>query len=279
MGTKTKNIILDLAVHMVVRDDVFYIDLALKSLLPYVKGIFIQDQGSTDGTLEIIKKYADWTSSVQYEIVDTGMKIRFQEAYNEPYWRTQCLKHCEWVFKPRWLLKCDADEIYTEYFFDQLEKVLKPDAWFECVRVSGERFVSKNYLARAPQDTMCHLEIDQHGTVFIDPHTQVWAAGKYYYIDNPSFPDSHFHPILDPDPKPQLWIPGVCNIHLHRLFGPKSVRFWEEGGEKLDKEHPYPPRDCPKWFNGPTNMGNAIQFDFQWPEYVLVRWRQWSEIW
>jgi hypothetical protein len=37
---------------MVVKDDEYYVDMALRSVLPYVDGVYIQDQMSTDGTFE-----------------------------------------------------------------------------------------------------------------------------------------------------------------------------------------------------------------------------------
>jgi len=44
-----------LAVWMIVRDDVYYVDMAIKSVLPFVDGIYILDNGSSDRTIEKIE--------------------------------------------------------------------------------------------------------------------------------------------------------------------------------------------------------------------------------
>jgi len=103
---------------------------------------------------------------------------------------------------------------------------------------------------------------------------QLWRAGKYYFIPNPALGGGNFHPVLHPDPQPVYWLPGLCNFHLHRTFGPKSYAFWEEGGEKIDRSKPFrPPRDCPQWFFSEVNMFTAEKRDFEWPEYILEKWR------
>ena len=42
---------------MVVRDEEEYIEMAIESVLPYVKGIYILDTGSEDDTLSIIRSF------------------------------------------------------------------------------------------------------------------------------------------------------------------------------------------------------------------------------
>lgn len=270
---------LDIAAFMVVKNDVYYVDMAIKSVLPYVKGIYIQDQMSTDGTYEEIVKLDDGTGKICVQRVDTGHKERFESDYNEPYWRTQALVLAEHVFKTGWILKLDADEIYTEYFFDRLKGLLEGNPTFECIRVSGDRPISKDYWATLGSTELEKTEISPEGGRFGDPHTQVWRSGKYYYTVNPTLPGTCFHPILTPDPQPQYWLPGICNIHIHRIFGTKAFNFWAEGGDEFKRKTPFhPPTMAPKWFNHEVNMGTAEKRDFKWPDYVLEKWEQWG-IW
>lgn len=266
---------LNIAAFMVVRDDEYYIDMALASVLPYVKGVYIQDQMSIDGTYE--KACAIMGASngkILIERVDTGQKERFTEGYNEPYWRTMAVRRCEDVFKPEWILKLDADEIYTPYFFENIETILTGNPYYNGVIVSGDRFISKTQRSVHPSA----IEISPDGVKFVDPHTQVWRAQRHYYIQNPHM-SGYFHPVMEPPVHPAYWLPGICNIHLHRIFGPKAYTFWQEGGEEIDKTTKFhAPTMAPKWFMSPVNMGCSEEVEFEWPAYVLRKWEDWG-IW
>jgi len=264
---------------MVVKDDVFYVDLAIKSVLPYVDGVYIQDQLSTDGTTERIKQLQEeYPGKIIHELEDTDVKERFESTYNEPLWRTTALRRAEEIFDPQFLLKLDADEFYTPHFFEQLKNLEAPlqCKTFNSLMISGERFISTKYRAACPDDE----RRDRFENKYYDPHILFWSRRvKVNYIRNPAFPNSYLHCIMSPEPTPTHWVPGLCVLHLHRTFGPKAKIFWEEGGEKLDKK-PYNPKEqCPNWYNHRVNMGTAERLDFNWPDYVLERWSQWGEIW
>jgi glycosyltransferase involved in cell wall biosynthesis len=256
-----------IAAFMVVKNDAFYVQMALRSVLPHVVGVYIQDQGSTDGTVQAIRAMA--CDKIVADFINTGLP-RFDKEYNEPRYRTIAVEECERIFKPDWILKLDADEIYTEHFFRSLETRDLSDV--NAVRVAGDRFISRTHRSVHPSA----IEVSPAGVPFVDPHTQLWRAGMgVKYVSNPAF--VRFHPVLSPDPVPQLWLPGVCNIHLHRTFGPKAVAFWQEGGEKAPPGPPYhPPTMFPAWYNSGANMGNAEEIAFEWPDYVLREWDQWG---
>uniref|UniRef100_A0A6M3KXI6 Putative glycosyltransferase n=1 Tax=viral metagenome TaxID=1070528 RepID=A0A6M3KXI6_9ZZZZ len=262
-----------IAAFMVVKNDVYYISMALDSVRPFVDGVYIQDQGSTDGTWEkiqdIIKENGE---NILAEQVITGLE-RFDPEYDEPYYRTMAVERCEEHFKPDWILKLDADEIYTQGFFRRLHNndLLVPEHEVYAIRVSGDRFISTTRRTIHPS---C-IEISPEGVPFVDPHTQLWRAGRgVQYISNPAF--KAFHPILSPDPSPQYWMPGICNIHIHRMFGPKAVKFWEEGGEKMSGPPYDPPTMTPKWYYSAINMGNSEKADFKFPDYVMNKWKEWG---
>ncbi len=276
---------LDIAAFMNIRDDVFYVPMAIHSILPHIKGLYIQDQYSVDGSYEKIQemKKGEFGDRIYVERVDTGTPVRFHPEYNEPHYRTMAVKRAEEVFNPKWILRIDADDCYTEYFFNRLEQLLEGNPRFEGIRVSGDRPISKDYWAAEGSTKVEHTEWSPEGGKFGDPHTQLWKAGKYYFIRNPTMPGSYFHVIHHPDPHPVYWLPGLCNYHLHRTFGPKAVKFWHEGhdlyglDEVIDDSQPlYPPTSCPKWFNHHINMGSAEKRDFKWPEYILERWAKWE---
>lgn len=266
---------LNIAAFVVGKNDVFYCDMALKSILPFVKGVFVQDQMSTDGTFEKVCEIRDQgIGNLVVEGVDTGHNDRFEKNYDEPKWRTLAVRRCEELFKPDWILKCDLDEIFTEFFFSQIEKVIRDHPDIEGVRVAGDRFISKTHRSIHPVS----METSPEGVKFVDPHTQVWRAGKYSYMPNPII-SGCLHPVLTPDPMPVYWLDGICNIHLHRMFGPKALAFWAEGDDKPMQGPPYhPPTMCPKWYASGVNMGNSEEVKFDWPPYVLAKWEQWG-IW
>lgn len=264
-----------IAAFMVVKDDAFYVDMALKSVLPYVEGVYIQDQGSTDGTIQAVSDLMVQPGNggtIIRDVIPTGLS-RFDPSYGEPKYRSMAVARCE-EFRPDWILKLDADEIYTEFFFRELAAL--EDAGklkgVNAVRVAGDRFISRTHRSVHPSA----IEISPAGIPYVDPHTQLWRAGMgVRYVSNPAF--QRFHPILSPDPTPQLWLPGICNIHLHRTFGPKAVAFWQEGGEKAPPGPPYhPPSMFPEWYASSVNMGNAQEVDFEWPDYVLAKWDEWG---
>jgi hypothetical protein len=193
------------------------------------------------------------------------------------------IKRAEEVLSPAWVLKIDADDCFTEYFFKRLEGLLAGNPEFEGVCVSGDRPISKEYWGTNGVNQFGITHWSPEGGRFADAHTQLWKAVKYYYVNNPTLPGSMFHPVLRPNPDPVYWLPGLCNFHLHRTFGPKAIQFWHEGhdlyglDEVIDDSKPlYPPTSCPMWFNHSVNMGTAEKRDFAWPSYIIEKWEKWE---
>src|ERR1035437_10352052 len=111
-----------IAAFMVVKNEEYYIGMALRSVLPYVLGVYIQNQCSTDGTVAEIEKVAvGFPIGISRDDIDTGSRERFANDYDEPKFRTMAVERCEEIFKPDWILKLDADEIYTPHFFRSLD--------------------------------------------------------------------------------------------------------------------------------------------------------------
>lgn len=268
---------MDIVAWMVVRNDAYYVDMALKSVLPYVRGIYVQDQFSDDGTYEKVLEFIDSGAPIVVERVCTGTEGRFHTQYDEPKYRSLALERAEAVFAPGWLLKLDADEIYTPHFFAELDKQAprfeRRD--FNGVRVAGDRFISKERRSVHPS------AIEHHrGIAFVDPHTHLWRGDLgVRYKQNPAM-SGYLHCIPLPAPEPLYWVEGICNIHLHRTFGPKSLPFWTEGGDKFDPSvRPFNAITmAPKWYGSPINLGCSEVANFEWPDYVLERWREWG-IW
>ena len=273
---------MDITLWMVIKNDEYYVDMALLSCLPYVRNVYVQDQGSTDGSRgKIADTINNWNEGhpnpVNYliEIEDTGLK-RFDPEYNEPHYRSLAIRRATEIFGAEWLLQCDADDMFTPRFFNAIALLDKTDVLdgYNSVRHASERFITPEYRAWDPN--IHTIE----GVQYIDPHTRLWRASKgCQYVLNPAFKNTFLHCVLQPHPGPEYWIPGICNIHLHRTFGPKSWLFWEEGGDVFERTIPFnPARQAPKWFNAEVNMGKAMKItdkDYEWPEFVVSKWREW----
>ncbi|KKL69909.1 hypothetical protein LCGC14_2110210 [marine sediment metagenome] len=264
-----------LAAHVSIKDDAFYIDMALKSVAPNVEGIYVQDQSSTDGTPDVVREMQKlFPGKIVLETVPQPYDMQFHKDYNEVEYRNRAVKKTIELFNPDFICKLDADEIITQSFFDtmrglDLEK-------FNAVCVSESRFISRKLVSRDLE--IYGFKIAGHW--YYGGHILFWRASLgTMYAHNPSFPGCHFHPILQPDPAPYYWMPGNYHIHLHRTFGPKAFRFWAEGGDEFEKVNPFNAREmAPKWFNAKENLGTAEEIEYDWPDYVLEKWKEWG-IW
>jgi hypothetical protein len=184
------------------------------------------------------------------------------------------LKRAEEIFNPVWLLQCDADDTFTPYFFNAVNHINKIGkmANFNCVRHASERFITPEYRSQSP-----HAKQVIGGHDYYDPHTRLWRAGQgVKYVPNPC-QTGFFHCVLRPEPNPTFWIPGICNIHLHRMFGPKAFIFWHEGEDEFEDTIPFNPKlQAPKWFYHEMNMGTAVYTPYEWPDYIMKKWEAWG---
>lgn len=259
-----------LAAHMVVKNDVYYVDMALKSVAPNVEGIYVQDQSSTDGTPDVVREMQKlFPGKIVLETVEQPYE-RFHKDYNEVEYRNKALQRMIELFNPDFICKLDADEIITQFLFDTIRSSELDQ--YNAVCVSESRFISRK-LVSADQEVY-GFKVGNHW--YYGGHVLFWrvSLGTIYH-HNPAFPGCHFHPILLPDPQPYIWIPGNCHIHLHRTFGPKAFDFWREGGDEFENHHPFNPRvSAPKWFNDRVNLPTCVEIDYAWPDYVLAKWKE-----
>lgn len=58
---------------MVVKEDEYYVDMAIKSVAPFVEAIYVQDQKSNDNTVKIIQESVGKTP-LWIDEVDTGLE-------------------------------------------------------------------------------------------------------------------------------------------------------------------------------------------------------------
>ena len=259
-----------IAAWLVVKEEDYYVGMAIKSVAPFVDAIYVQDQYSQDNTIENIKEAAGSTK-LCIDRIDTGLD-RFDGRYNEPYFRTLAINRCEQHFQPDWLLQIDADEIYTPEFFNIVNELQDSG---ELEKYNGLRHATERFITPHHYSQSSHALQTIEGKPYYDPHTRFWRACRdVKYVNNPKL-SGFLHCVLRPNPEPLLWVPGIMHIHLHRTFGPKAFPFWREGGDKFEEVTPFnPQKQAPKWFA--HELAETAYTDFQWPDYVMEIWNKWG---
>ncbi len=276
------------AVWIVVRDDVFYIDMAIKSVLPYVDGIFILDTGSTDGTIELIESFKDpkiVLEKIKHDFLRPEPDSGRDSGATHPWWRydetkkgnsleaecrTYAWRKCKEIFNPYWILQLDADEVYTPLLFKLLPQYDK-DALFKkgiyAIKIATDRFITSTQLA---------MDTKLFPPGFHDPHERIWNPDLDVQWFKPGKWTEHVVPrLINGQPLNFVWMSGLVHIHLHRVFGPKSEIFWQ-----VSKQPgvPYDPRVNKERFEWAIRL--AVLTDFKWEglEFVIDKWKEWG-IW
>lgn len=269
-----------IACWIVVRNDEFYIDMAIKSVLPYVSGIYILDNGSTDKTIDIIKSFKSkkiFLEKIKYKFERPNI-YKGDRTATHPYWkwdsrydgnsleaqtRNLCIKHCVKRFKPDWLIQLDADEIFTPLFFKQLKNYDLKN--IVAIKHSTERFVTKDRLGYNPK----------FGAHY-DPHERSWNPNLGIRWVKQDKKNGHVVPRLPNGRQWKIvWMDGIVHIHLHRTFGPKSEEFW---GVKKKLGVPYNPKENISRFNALLKESKPTKFNWDGLEFVINKWKRWG-IW
>lgn len=94
----------------IVKDEDEWIEDSLRSLLPYIDGAVVVDTGSTDNTLDIVKKVkAEFSNLLAIFHIDIGVHFDISRARNTG------LRSCPpdyWLNEPAWYGNIAGDEIY-----------------------------------------------------------------------------------------------------------------------------------------------------------------------
>lgn len=102
-------IMLPLSVFIICRDEVDRLELVLESVKDLTNDIVVVDSGSTDGTIELAKKYTD-------------------RVYHRDWTGFGDQKVCgEELCKHDWILNLDADEVVSPELFIEISEMVKRD--------------------------------------------------------------------------------------------------------------------------------------------------------
>jgi hypothetical protein len=249
----------------------YYIDMALKSVIPYVHGIYVQDQDSNDDLVDVVKRTVGDKVPLTIETVHNPLP-RFDPGYKEADYRGNAIFRCEEIYKPDWFITMDADEIFTPKFFEILYGLEKSGELsnYNGIGHATERFVTPKYKSCAKADLRT-----MGGYLMHDPHIRSWRGGVGITQVQRS-PTQFIHVVERPSPKPfYTCYNEIIHIHLHRSFGPKAFEFWREGGDIFEETVPfYPMKQAPKyWFK---NMAEVEWVEYEFPDYVLEKWLKWG---
>jgi tetratricopeptide (TPR) repeat protein len=118
---------LPLSLCMIVKNEKHFLSKCLDSVSPFVSQIVINDTGSTDGTLDLIKKY-------NVDLIQNKWEDNFALARNQAL---------EKATEP-WILVLDADEVVEQNFFENVKKYIEQD--FEGFLVTIINFQSNSEL-------------------------------------------------------------------------------------------------------------------------------------
>jgi glycosyltransferase involved in cell wall biosynthesis len=264
--------------------------MALESLIENVDGIFILDTGSTDGTQQVIKEYARQYPNISFEFKHFGADKRFGIGFMEKDARQYAMSKALDLFKPQWIIQCDADEVYN-------------DRYFEIVNEIYGKFTTFAHSTSMPV-TPCRMSnnsVDYRmmaGKKMFDPHIRSWDTKlDFRWVHYPSEHATlrNFTGGVERGIPETFSTMDHVHFHLHRAFGPKSLYTWFVNKFDISKELGLSPDQFinPKIYEErfPENFKNGRFIppqDFmdmklamsepithKLPSYTLHKWNQW----
>jgi len=273
------------AVWMICRNDGYYIDMAIKSVLSNVDGIYIFDNGSDDNTIEVIESFHSdkiylekqrYTTEYgdSYSLIDCAVHPywRWDEQYDgnslEAHTRNYAMKRCMEIFTPHWLLNLDADEVVTQLLFNRLNQ-LDLDI-VTSVEHNTDRFIDSQHIAREP-NTWGYMRYDPHIRFWNTKTPMKWLRQRREYghvriigpqevTDGNEFSPSRctnkwIEHLRKYGEENRIFLYDILHIHLHRMFGPKSAYFFEHYG---------------------NNHEFKVKVDFNWEQELPFVWEKWK---
>ena len=290
------------AAWMIVRDDWWYVDMAIECVIDHVDGIFILDTGSTDKTMEVVTdlRHLYGGRLIVVEQKDFGVPRRFGPGWFDRWVEKDARNYSMFkaleIWKPNWLIQIDADEVYNDRYWEILETVEKTYLTFGH---STTMFSSSTRASDFSADKR-----GMGGKMLFDPHIRSWSAKLPIEWVQP--PHAHAHLSVKMGDKyiglPEDFVTeDHVHFHLHRSFGPKSLHTffttglgWDGAAEKLgipiekifdqdqyEKKFPQNFTDgkfCPPKEAVENKLAYSIPLTHPLPKYTLKRWKDWG-IW
>jgi len=286
------------AAWMVVKDEEFYVDMAIQSVMDHVDGLAILDTGSRDRTIQIIEEFKNkYKNKIVLVEKDFGAdkEFRFGKTYREAEARNYAQEIAKSFFSPDWLIQLDSDEVYNDRFFEIVDSMDLGKN--DCFAHSTDLPTSIETTSSNPADMSIWS-----GVQLFDPHVRSWAAHldvKWQYrIGAHVFPRIPGVPGYLETPTRMITTEHI-HFHLHRAFGPKCIATYitdfrcayESASIELKVPLPrifdqaYFGERWPDWFeNGKFKPKKEVLQKLKknsvlcsLPSFVIDRWKEWGD--
>jgi|GEM_PF-3796315 len=289
-------------VWIVARNDMFYIDMAIRSVIDHAC-VVVLDTGSIDDTPKVIHKIEKlYPGKMYFETKFFGTPgKRFPPDFIEMDVRNHAIDRAIEVFKGvEWLIQLDADEIVNEHYWEEFKKA----------KSSGENtFGYATNILTSPNlvlNDKSYFQMWSGKYNLFDPHVRVWNASvpvRWY----PRTLGETIHCVPKVDGVHELFHGYVSldniHFHLHRSFGPKSIWHYLTGhrglsgreaseilgvdysemfhNQKLMQEKFPQFFDLYGKFKPPVGLNedwvkNSIPVSHPIPDFVVERWKSWG---
>jgi hypothetical protein len=286
-------------VQTVVRDEEFYIDMELESVVNKAYGIFVLDTGSKDRTVEIVKEYQKKYSNIYLEEKSFGGLFKWElGGYKETDARNYLNKRAREEFpEADWMLILDGDEMVNDDFFSEIDRVSSLGATSmghaTSLPTSTKTVLNTSKDFRTMEDDVRHKVsycFDGHFRAWDKSHRAEWVYTpgtrnpfQGAFIGNKAVTELH------------------CHFHLHYAMGPKSIYGWLVDWKLTESSVPsvlgIPFEDCynqkayeekfPDWFsNGKFKpkadrlkdlLDKSAPLNTYLPQYAAKRWEAWGD--
>jgi len=209
-------------VPMVVKNEEFYIDMAIRSVADHVDGVYVLDTGSTDETFLKVQHLQRTYKNIKYEYKKFCVgNERFPADYDEVISRNYCIEKAIQTFGDvGWIIILDGDEILNERYFEV----------FEEAKASGAKTIG--HATSIPASPYLVWNEEKYFTTWsdkwrlFDPHVRAWSTQLNVRFIRRKENISHM--ILkvvgrEEDLHHEYVMTDHVHFHLHRSFGPKSL--------------------------------------------------------
>jgi len=298
-----------LTVFSAIRDEEFYIEMAIRSVVERSFGVYLQDTGSKDKTVNIIKGLQlEYPKKIVLEEKYFGGKYRFDfgpwvagqppTGFDEAKARAYGTQRAVEAFPDYdWILSIDADEVVSDKMFNEIERASALGAmqlgFATLCPMTYNTISNRSEDFKPMMDTFSNVP-----HVLFDPHVRAWSKALSVIF---GYGSGGYHIWQSVSDVGRIVSDEQIHFHLHYGFGPKSIHGWlcqwtdtAKGfanslgipEELCEEQWPYEER-FPDWFVGgrfkpkleilKSVLDRSIFLKEPLPQFVVDRWKEWGD--